>query len=240
MANPGKICRSNDPMNPMKLTKLVETVLIHFRPTGVHYTRCVCARPSAQSHVSENGHNSWGTWYILIQLLCIICICFPHIPSGTRYWLIYVHHGSCTLRSVGYKCTSVHSGQSISRLHDRNTAQYGFSKHAQTWWMPIKIWFIVENKWAATRDFQQCGILTSVDSDEPVQSPLKLRNSKWCSVSSLVNTQWICKRLAKALISLRVCAGWSEPLLVAHTTLLEISCRGLNVTFLVWSLTAVI
>ena len=25
--------------------------------------------------------------------------------------------------------------------------------------------------WAATCDFQQCGILTSVDSDEPVQPP---------------------------------------------------------------------
>ena len=35
------------------------------------------------------------------------------------------------------------------------------------------------------RDFQQCGILTSVDSDEPLQSPFKLRNSKWYSVSSL-------------------------------------------------------
>ena len=34
-------------------------------------------------------------------------------------------------------------------------------------------------------DFQQCGILTSVDSDEPVQPPDKLRNSKCCSVSSL-------------------------------------------------------
>ena len=33
-------------------------------------------------------------------------------------------------------------------------------------------------------------------------------------------------RLAKALIRLRVCADWSEPLLVAHTTLLEISCHG--------------
>ena len=29
-----------------------------------------------------------------------------------------------------------------------------------------------------TCDFQQCGILTSVDSDEPVQPPFKLRNSK--------------------------------------------------------------
>ena len=34
------------------------------------------------------------------------------------------------------------------------------------------------------------------------------------------------KRLAKVLISLRVCADWSEALLVAHTILLEISCTG--------------
>ena len=36
-----------------------------------------------------------------------------------------------------------------------------------------------------TPDFQQCGILTSADSGEPVQPPFKRRNSKWCSVSSL-------------------------------------------------------
>ena len=29
--------------------------------------------------------------------------------------------------------------------------------------------------WAATHDFQQCGILTSVDSDEPLKPPMKLR-----------------------------------------------------------------
>ena len=29
-----------------------------------------------------------------------------------------------------------------------------------------------------SRDFQQCGILTSVDSDQPVQHPFTLRNSK--------------------------------------------------------------
>ena len=29
-----------------------------------------------------------------------------------------------------------------------------------------------------TCDFQQCGILTSVDSVEPVQSPFKFRNFK--------------------------------------------------------------
>ena len=31
---------------------------------------------------------------------------------------------------------------------------------------------------AVTSDFQQCGILKSVDSDEPVQPPLKLRKAK--------------------------------------------------------------
>ena len=33
-------------------------------------------------------------------------------------------------------------------------------------------------KGAVTCDFQQCGILTSVDSDEPVQPPFNFRNSK--------------------------------------------------------------
>ena len=35
------------------------------------------------------------------------------------------------------------------------------------------------------------------------------------------------KRQAKALIRLRLCAGWSEPLMVAHTNVLEILFRGL-------------
>ena len=30
---------------------------------------------------------------------------------------------------------------------------------------------MAQNIWTVTRDFQQCGILTSVDSDEPVQPP---------------------------------------------------------------------
>ena len=51
-----------------------------------------------------------------------------------------------------------------------------------------------------TCDFQQCDILTGIDSDEPLQPTFKLRNSN--DVQS-------------------VCAGWSEPLLVAHTTLFE-------------------
>ena len=38
---------------------------------------------------------------------------------------------------------------------------------------------------AMTCYFQHCGILTSVDSNEPVEPPIKLRNSKWCWVNSL-------------------------------------------------------
>ena len=55
------------------------------------------------------------------------------------------------------------------------------------------------------------------------KTPFKLRNSKYFWVSSLTLIEY---SIAKTLIRLRVCAGWSEPLLVAHTTLLEISCRG--------------
>ena len=32
--------------------------------------------------------------------------------------------------------------------------------------------------WIKWRDFQQCGILISVDSEEPVQPPFKLRDFK--------------------------------------------------------------
>ena len=42
----------------------------------------------------------------------------------------------------------------------------------------------INNK-ASACDFQQFDILTSVDSEEPVHRPFKLRNLKWCSFSSL-------------------------------------------------------
>ena len=63
-------------------------------------------------------------------------------------------------------------------------------------------------------DYKQCGILTCVDSDEPVQPPFKLRNSKWCSVSSLTlieyssNKQRLWSDCAYAQADLRLC--WSH------------------------------
>ena len=68
--------------------------------------------------------------------------------------------------------------------------------------------------WAATWDFQHCGSLTSVDSDEPVQLPFKLRNSKWCSGSSLTlicyssDEQRLWSDCAYAQADLRLC--WSH------------------------------
>ena len=41
------------------------------------------------------------------------------------------------------------------------------------------------NKIETRRDFQQCGMLTSLDSDELVQPSFNLRSSNLCSVSSL-------------------------------------------------------
>ena len=61
---------------------------------------------------------------------------------------------------------------------------------------PCKIssayWKLFYINWAMACVFQQCGILTSVDSDKPVQPPFKLRNSKWCGVSSLILIEYSC------------------------------------------------
>ena len=69
-------------------------------------------------------------------------------------------------------------------------------------------------KWVATCDIQQCGTLTSVDSDEPLQPPFRLRNLKWCSVSSLTlieyssDKQRLWSDCAYAQADLRLC--WSH------------------------------
>ena len=62
--------------------------------------------------------------------------------------------------------------------------KYSFSLQIYSGYMCVRmcVEYII---WAATCDFQRCCILTSVDSDEPVQPPVALPNSKFCSVSSL-------------------------------------------------------
>ena len=85
--------------------------------------------------------------------------------------------------------------------------------------------YVIIKFWAMTCDFQQCDILTNVESGKPVQPPLKRRNSKCCSASTLIVIQYssVKQRLwsdcAYAQAGLSLC--WSH-----NTTLLEISCCG--------------
>ena len=75
-------------------------------------------------------------------------------------------------------------------------------------------WNEDHTKWAVTCDFQQYGILTSVDSDEPVQPPFKLQNFKWCSASSLTLIEYSSDKqrrwsdCAHAKVGLSLC--WSH------------------------------
>ena len=68
--------------------------------------------------------------------------------------------------------------------------------------------------WAMAWDFQQCGRLTCVDSDKPVQPPFRFGNSKWWSVSSLIvieyssDKQRLWSDFAYAQADLRLC--WSH------------------------------
>ena len=55
-------------------------------------------------------------------------------------------------------------------------------------WLGSILWgqtYVERKKRAVACDFQQCGFLTCVDSDEPLQPAFKLRNSKLCSFNSL-------------------------------------------------------
>ena len=80
----------------------------------------------------------------------------------------------------------------------------------------------IDHNWATTCDFQQCGILTCETGLCRLLLSLQTPNY----VQSVAYTRRIFKRLVKALSKLPVCTGWSEALLDAHTTLLEILCCG--------------
>ena len=76
----------------------------------------------------------------------------------------------------------------------------------------IMVWLCQPTlNWATAWDFQQCVILTSVDSDEPLQPPFKPRNSNYCSVSSLTiieyssDLQRLWSDCAYAQADLRLC-----------------------------------
>ena len=71
-------------------------------------------------------------------------------------------------------------------------------------WFPTNLAF-----WQVQTQTSLCSLLLSLETPIDV----------W-SVALMLNSHRIFKRLAKALIRLGICAGWSETLSVAHTTLL--------------------
>ena len=95
----------------------------------------------------------------------------------------------------------------------RPTVFYPISKPVPPIWTQYELY-----RWGVTFD------AAIVDSNELVQPPFKCRNSKSCSFRSLTLVERTFKWLAKVLIWLCLCAGWSEALLAAYT--MEISCHN--------------
>ena len=96
--------------------------------------------------------------------------CFPH---AKQVWLAVNH---------SYFITTVNWNHCLKWIAHADEFSYMsiICLYVMRLWTVAKIYI-----WALTCDFQQCGTLTSVDSDEPVQPSFKPRSSKWCSASSL-------------------------------------------------------
>ena len=62
----------------------------------------------------------------------------------------------------------------VFRISDK----VGFKPACSPTYTSLKVEISLEASLDMICDFQQCGILTSIDSDEPVPLPFKLRNSK--------------------------------------------------------------
>ena len=139
-------------------------------------------------------------WYILVIFhRCLPENIWPEMHLENLYIHIYVPHMNCT-REHNFCKFMVTVQILIMKPAEPDPHCYSY-----IWWI---------HKWAVTHDFQQCGILTSVDSDEPAQPPFKLRNSKWCSINSLTfigyssDKQWLWSDCAYAQADLRLC--WSH------------------------------
>ena len=121
--------------------------------------------------ISEHKANAFSTTFVICY---IYCTPYCYSKTGTSLLYLSLHHTKL---------------DSATRAAVRILPFWGFlrRKHCVSFlqcWKSIA-WNTRQVIWAMTCDLQQFDILTSVDSDEPVQPPFKLRNSKWCSVSCL-------------------------------------------------------
>ena len=91
--------------------------------------------------------------------------------------------GAVPVRRIDHFVNTRHGGASSKTLFSRNTSNNCVIACIKR--IPTLLILGLDMIGAAACDFQQCGVLTRADSAEPVQPYSKLRNSKWCSVSSL-------------------------------------------------------
>ena len=139
------------------------------------------------------------------------CVKYTKLKSAILHdWAMirdFQQFGMCDQQSLRSSCTYAQTDQSLCRsliysltvklLTLTNRTSFGVSKlnrrlHRLVWVYTFQNTTLLESHvaahmfliWAVTREFQQCGILTSVDSDEPVQPTLKPRTLKWGSVST--------------------------------------------------------
>ena len=131
------------------------------------------------STTQDNSHkmlNSWWWW----------CVCVGGGGGGemAACWFSFPPHKIACL----YLCVADRRQAKTERY--QHTWMYISSVKAIRNWIFLKckmfaFYYILHIIWAATCNFQQCGILTWIDSGEPVQPPVKLRNSKPRSIRSL-------------------------------------------------------
>ena len=112
----------------------------------------------------------------------------PIVNKGLKVMLVFPAIG---FREVIEKLINVTSSKRISTLFSKRRIPV---YHTNI--MPLYMYFLVPyydiiGKYRIEPWHEISSILTSVESNEPLQPPVKLRNSKRCSVSSLkiINTQ---------------------------------------------------
>ena len=82
-------------------------------PAGVHYY--ICVSPSVRAYLSTHENaitlEPHGLFWSNYASFCRkLPICYPHTPYDAGYWSIYVHHVSCTWRSVDFEIFSLRDG----------------------------------------------------------------------------------------------------------------------------------
>ena len=144
---------------------------------GIGFPTMLYVRP-AKAQTSLRIHAIWSKLYAQAdQSLCSSLEYSMNIKLLTEHHLEFLSlKGCCTglSESTGNHVSRLKNGMrmlvwtSITHRWETNQSHEFFFRIVPHKIMPYAIKAFSKNIWAATCDFQQCGILTSIDSDEPV------------------------------------------------------------------------